>query len=857
MKVFNSNEYNALNESHVENRTIVEAFLKVGPITMQDGTEHQPSEFVDVVNSALFIFRQKHPWEFKFIQYARIIYLLDSRVTSTMCVDDKGDLYINVEFIYSFLKMNPKYIMYILYHESMHNILSHVKRGIEYGKKAKNKLTWTEMNICADFEVNGQMVADRVCSAEDWEVLHGCYDPQFKGFTFEMIADKKNKIRNVDTELEWNPKLGNGSSNQNKNKPKSPDYQRGYNDMKKAISDLLKANSNDKKKTEAQLTSIYASTKKPKEVLAEIEKLLKNNMQYILDSILFESASSDEEWVEGLKDGFSDGISKLYEMGDSKSIDEMTPEEAADAAQQAAEEAEEAAEEAKRNAESKKESESGNSETESEEGEHEDSVDEEGNGSSKKTSSGESEETEDDGENSGNSKNDKSKNASSDRIDGSEEEPLTSASDAEKNAEKAKKAAEKAKEAAKKAKEAAERGDEETARKEAENARKYAEEAKNARDRNENGEDGSEGEKNGEQQNKGSQDGRDQGESQTDNKSIRKEKTGTEKDGSHGPIKGDMPLTDVSGINSMVGRIVKTSEIEANLEDSLKASGYDSDDINSIRDEIISRPIPSTQSMTTLREQIVMNKKNSVLADLCNQVNVEENVTDELWGELIKKFLERTTTRRGSDNSLEDPKDIRWGNRRYLSMDDIIMPYKGKKSSAPQYINIFIDCSGSINANICFFFLGIIENLCKKLEFSGIRLIPFSDEVEESKIVGCTADELKEQETLDMLHEFIYDCERNYYGGGGNSTSFLCMAKHIAKCDLAEPESVYLVMTDGGLFDTHNIIKFKPFSQRVLFCITDYDIMNTLKNKDSYLSWCVNPKYSFLDKVYIEIGDEE
>lgn len=52
-----------------------------------------------------------------------------------------------------------------------------------------------------------------------------------------------------------------------------------------------------------------------------------------------------------------------------------------------------------------------------------------------------------------------------------------------------------------------------------------------------------------------------------------------------------------------------------------------------------------------------------------------------------------------------------------------------------------------------------------------------------------------------------------------------------------EQDSVYLVMTDGGLFDTQNIIKFKHFSERVLFCITDNDIKNTLKNKGSYLSW--------------------
>lgn len=793
-KIFNSEEYNVLNESHVENKSIVEAFLKVGPIKMRDGSIHNPSEFVNIVNFALMKFKNKHPWEYKYIQYARIVYLLDGKVTSTMCVDEHGDLYINVEFLYSFLKMNTDYIMFILYHEAMHNILDHVQRGIRYGKKTNNKLTWTEMNICADFEVNGQMVADHVCKPDDWVELKGCYDPHFKGLTFEMIANKKNQIKNVDTHLEWNPAQGGGEQgqgtggNRKDNSKKSPDYQRGYDEMTKAISDLLAKNGGDRGRTEKELTSIFARTQKPDVMLSEIEKLISSpKTHFIMNSQMFESTESDAEWIKGLKDGFSNGLNKLYDSQE-QSTSEMTAEEAAEAAERAAEEAEAAAEEAKSNAENQ------------------------GNKSGNKQSGSSSEK--------GNTKGNETGSGSD--------------SDLEDAANTAADEAQKAREATERAKEAAERGDTETSRKEAENARKHAENAKNAAQKGNN---------------------QDMGGSGHNKSNVGPKSKEAGSDTSHSPITGDMTLTDISGVNSMVGRIVKQSELEANLADSLKDSGYDTDDINSIRDELLSRSYVSSQEMSTLREQIIANKKNSVLADLCNQVNIEENVITELWEELVKKFLERTTTRKGTDEIIEDEDDIRWGNKRYLSMDDIIMPYYGETDASPQYINIFIDCSGSINTKICLYFLGIIENMCKKCEFGGLRLIPFSDAVEESKIVGCTQEELKDEKTLDMLREFIYECEKNYYGGGGNSTSFLCMAKHIIKCDLAEPDSVYLVMTDGGLFDTQNIIKFKHFSERVLFCITDNDIKNTLKHKGSYLSWCVNPKYSFLDKVYIDLDE--
>ena len=326
--------------------------------------------------------------------------------------------------------------------------------------------------------------------------------------------------------------------------------------------------------------------------------------------------------------------------------------------------------------------------------------------------------------------------------------------------------------------------------------------------------------------------------------------------GSDGGPRIKPPHVETSGLegaNTLVGRIVKHSEIEANLQDSLKASGYDPEEIISIYDEIASRPAPTKIEMNSLRDDIIKNKKNSVLSELCNDVNVDETVVDAVWDELVKKFLQKSTTRRGSDNTMEDEKSIKWGNKRYLSMDDIIMPYHGKISAAPQYINIFVDCSGSIDAEICKYFLSVIEGLCTKLEFSGIRLIPFSDEVEETKIAGCTGDELQDKKTKENLRLIIDDYAVNYYGGGGNDTSFLCMANFIKKCDSAEPESVYLVMTDGGLFDIKNIIKLRYFSERMLFCICDRGIENTLKSPHGYLRWCVDPKYNYLNKVYIDL----
>lgn len=798
IKVLNTSDFITINESTEENKGIVEAFLKVPPIKMADGNYVQPSKFVNVVSSAMYMFETKHPWEYQFIKYARILYLLDSRITKTMCVDEYGDLYINVEFLYSFLKMNPKYIMYILYHEAMHNILNHVERGRKYGevKGEKNKLTWHEMNICADFEVNGQMVSDRVCSSNDWDILKGCYDTQFNGMTFEMIADNKNKIKNIDTDFTWNPKTGGPKDSQSGmqgERPSNPDYDKGYADMDNAIKDLLTMNGHDKQKTEKQISSIITKTQKPDEILNEIKKIVENiPMQYItvLNSKLFESAQSNADWMSGLNAALIDGLKKLMQSGGET----MTSEEAAESAEKSAEEAEAAAEAAEEAAEEARKNSGGDNEDE--------------------------------------------------------------VCDAEEKAQQARDAANEAREAAERAREAAENGDTEKANEEAQNAKNALEKAKNPGSTS----DEFDGDDSGESSmSDGSGDTIVDRSSKAKNKELSDNKHNTPNKGNS---KADVktPETNIGGTEEMVGRIIKRSEIQQNLKDSLADSGYNTDEIDRIYDEVYSKfkePEQLKAESIKMRDAIIAHKKNSTLAKLCSQVNVDEKMTDEIWEEIVRKFLERTTVYRGSDPTMDDESSILWGNKKYLSLDDIILPYQEKTDAAPQYINIFIDKSGSIDAKLCMYFIGIIRNLCDKLEFSGLRLIPFADTIPEHMIFTCTADELNEggEDATKAIEGVIDNYAKSSEGGLGNSTSFKCIADYIAKMNIYEPDSVYFVLTDGGLFDTHNIIKYKPFSERILFCIADYDIKDTLKNNNSYLSWCVNPKYEFLEKLYIDLEE--
>lgn len=822
-KIYNSEEFFLINESESLNRSIVEAFLNIGPIVMMDGSIHSPSEFVDVVNNALFMFESNHPWEYRFIKYAKIVYLLNGLITDTMCVDDRGDLYINVEFLYSFLHMNPKYIMYILYHEAMHNILNHVQRGVAYGKKNR-KLTWSEMNICADYEVNGQMISDHICTEADWDALHGYYNKAFKGLTFEMIAARASKLKELSAEVKWDPTAGKSKSqgeNGSVQKTNIADYDKGFNEMKDIVNRLLKQNNGDVKKTIGQISTVISKTKQADVVYSEIKQLVNESTHFILSSKLFES-TNNKDYIDGLKDGFESVVADLTSMSGmnvdpddgsfggngSGSGENGNPDQGLSPAEAAAEKArtcsvsaDMAADAARKNADV-----SGNL-TDVEHQQLEDTYND------------------------------------------------------------IKELSDQIRDLSNQASEAAKNNDETKAKKCAQECEDLLNQIKSKSNlANATRSDGS-GDNDGGMKSdsdvyiKGAKDA---GNGVVNKSKDRQTKSATETDtGSlnpldkHGKLEAEMPVSEINGVNTMIGRIVRHSDIERALKDSLLKSGYSEEDATDIYDDIVSKSMPTPNEMRGLRDEIIAHKKNSVLADLCNQVNVDGSVIDELWKSLVEKFLEKNTVYRGTDKRADDPKDIRWGNRKYLSMDDIILPYHGKTDEAPQYINIFIDCSGSIDAKLCLYFLKMIEELCKRLDFSGLRLIPFSDEVDVSKIVSATQEELKKEEVLKGLEDFIYDCETYCYGGGGNSTSFLCISNHIAKCDIAEPDSIYLVMTDGALFDTKNIRKLKPFAERVLFCIADEDIENTLKDMGSYLGWCVRPEYKYIEKVYIDLQKEK
>lgn len=201
---------NRLFESSIMDKSSgnTEAILKIGkyPIyvdKLRKIVDVDLKEIVNAVNSAIGELGGRYKFMYKYIQWSTPMYVLgdprDKRVQhKTMAVDDKGNLWMNVHFIYNNLDCDSEKIFGILFHELMHNFLNHIERS----KKVKSpedmeslyrinpmlhKTEHMKQNICMDYEVNDNMVLDGVVSKKFWKELGGMFDEKFYGKTWEEI----------------------------------------------------------------------------------------------------------------------------------------------------------------------------------------------------------------------------------------------------------------------------------------------------------------------------------------------------------------------------------------------------------------------------------------------------------------------------------------------------------------------------------------------------------------------------------------------------------------------------------------------------------------------------------------------
>ena len=204
----NSQEYRIFESITDKSAGNKKSILKLGKIKMyipalDKVMDVELKPIVKSVDRALGKIGSKYSFMYTYIQNSRPMFVLTDPSLKecqhkTMSVDNLGNLWLNVHFIYNDLDCNVDKIFGILFHELMHNFLNHLSRGQKILPKEERMRLYSiskdmlknedlKQNLCADMEVNCNMVADGVVSSDFWKEMKGVFDEKYFGKQFETI----------------------------------------------------------------------------------------------------------------------------------------------------------------------------------------------------------------------------------------------------------------------------------------------------------------------------------------------------------------------------------------------------------------------------------------------------------------------------------------------------------------------------------------------------------------------------------------------------------------------------------------------------------------------------------------------
>ena len=424
------------------------------------------------------------------------------------------------------------------------------------------------------------------------------------------------------------------------------------------------------------------------------------------------------------------------------------------------------------------------------------------------------------------------------------DEAQRKADEAQKHANDAQDAANEAQDAADRAAEAAQNGDEKSARENAKKAQSENEKAQQSANKavdtadnaaSDNGEDGEDGGSEGGGRDRDKRHGYSEGD-------YRKERNESRRN-----IPRIVHSTDASAQRA-VGEMIRQSEANSRIGETLRRSGFSEKSISDLMGEMSGRNTMQGDSLNKLRDDIIKNSPKSALGKICTKLKMKDEVVDELWMEVMKKFLEANTLFANRKKKIADRKKIQWGNRRTLA-HDIMQPYHPKNDAAPQNINVFVDVSSSVDYGTVELFASTIVSCCDKLEYSGITLIPFGTIIDKSTALYFKADDVKKDKE-GTVSKIVNMALKN---NAGNRTNIHKCVDFVVKSLDNDRFSVWLFLTDGE-FNPKSLKNLIPIKNKVLFIIYNHNIKERF---NKHLKWCVDPNYDEISRCYIELDEKK
>ena len=247
----------------------------------------------------------------------------------------------------------------------------------------------------------------------------------------------------------------------------------------------------------------------------------------------------------------------------------------------------------------------------------------------------------------------------------------------------------------------------------------------------------------------------------------------------------DGKSTTLTGLPT--GKLLSTDEMNE-IRNKIKSDKNLSDELkDAISDTLSTNSVANNEEAVETKNREFSRKianKNKICADFLDGILEASAKYANLWKKILKGFIASNATFAGKMTTSDE---IKWGSRKGIARGEI-KPFEVKKPKQPQFINLCIDTSGSINIELLEEFAQTIASLAKSKLYSGINIIPWDDNVYETINVDTKHGDLFEE---------LKHCINLAKSAGGGGTELSPLVNAIISESQKNKKDLYIIISDG------------------------------------------------------------
>lgn len=174
-------EYDNYKTFLASHRAVAEAAVSMSPQEKEDA-DKLLYEVKEDVERCVAKIMGNYKFFARFIYRFRIVYTY--RI-STMAVDEFQNLFINPRFAH---ELTDKQMMFVLCHEIIHVVLTHIPRGKVKGALPGDPEGW---NYAADYETNALLIDEGLMTGDEVKQMGALFEEKYADMISEAIYDEK------------------------------------------------------------------------------------------------------------------------------------------------------------------------------------------------------------------------------------------------------------------------------------------------------------------------------------------------------------------------------------------------------------------------------------------------------------------------------------------------------------------------------------------------------------------------------------------------------------------------------------------------------------------------------------------